>query len=206
MRKKRKALGAKSLDEGYLKDALKYLQIAHENDPLDFDVMLKLGWTYNQLKDDREAIRWFDLAQRSPDPAIASEAAKAYRNLHPRPGAISHHRLGVSHVFNALARFVRLCANQDGVTMAALDRSSICIGAIYRRFDGRGERRESGSSISFGAQRHSGGGRGNVAVARRERLVRSRRDVALFTQRRPTRRARFPIIAAGFRSRKESAA
>ncbi len=78
-----KALGAKSLERGYLKDALKYLQIAHENDPLDFGVMLKLGWTYNQLKDDREAIRWFDLAQRSPDPAIASEAAKAYRNLHP---------------------------------------------------------------------------------------------------------------------------
>ena len=29
---------------GYLKDALKYLTIAHENDPVDFSVMLKLGW------------------------------------------------------------------------------------------------------------------------------------------------------------------
>ena len=28
---------------GYMKDALKYLQIAHESDPVDFDVMLKLG-------------------------------------------------------------------------------------------------------------------------------------------------------------------
>ncbi len=78
-----KALGEKSLDKGYLKDALKYLQIAHENDPLDFEVMLKLGWTYNLLNDDAQAIRWFDLAQRSPDPKTAAEAAKAYRNLQP---------------------------------------------------------------------------------------------------------------------------
>jgi tetratricopeptide (TPR) repeat protein len=78
-----KELGTKSFEKGYLKDALKYLQIAHENDPLDFDVMLKLGWTYNQLKDDREAIRWFDLAKHSPDAKTASAAAKAYDNLHP---------------------------------------------------------------------------------------------------------------------------
>src|SRR5580698_5751598 len=52
-------LGQKSLDKGYLQDALKYFRIAHENDPRDYDVMLKLGWTYNMLKDDREAVRWF---------------------------------------------------------------------------------------------------------------------------------------------------
>jgi hypothetical protein len=78
-----KTLGEKSLEKGYLKDALKYLQIAHENDPLDFEVMLKLGWAYNLLNDDAQAIRWFDLAQRSPDPKTAAEAAKAYRNLKP---------------------------------------------------------------------------------------------------------------------------
>ncbi len=77
-----KALGLKSFDKGYLKDAVKYLQIAHENDPLDFAVMLKLGWTYNLLKDDGAAIQWFALARSSPDPAMASEAATAYRNLH----------------------------------------------------------------------------------------------------------------------------
>ncbi len=43
--------------------------------------MLKLGWTYNLLKDDREAVRWFNLARRSPDPATAAEASRAYRNL-----------------------------------------------------------------------------------------------------------------------------
>jgi Tfp pilus assembly protein PilF len=74
-------LGEKSLEKGYLQDALKYLRIAYENDPNDFRVMLKLGWTYNMLKDDGEAVRWFKLASASPDPAIATEASHAYRNL-----------------------------------------------------------------------------------------------------------------------------
>ncbi len=74
-------LGEKSLEKGFLQDALKYLRIAHENDPEDFRVMLKLGWTYNMLKDDREAVRWFKLASASTDPAIASEASRAARNL-----------------------------------------------------------------------------------------------------------------------------
>jgi Tfp pilus assembly protein PilF len=76
-----KVLGEKSLKKGFLQDALKYLRIAHENDPQDFQVMLKLGWTYNMLKDDREAVRWFKLARDSPDAAIAAEASRAYRNL-----------------------------------------------------------------------------------------------------------------------------
>jgi Tfp pilus assembly protein PilF len=76
-----KKLAERSLDAGYLKDAEKYLRIAHENDPVDFHVMLKLGWTYNLLKDDRQAVDWFSLARRSEDPAIAEEAGKAYRNL-----------------------------------------------------------------------------------------------------------------------------
>jgi tetratricopeptide (TPR) repeat protein len=75
-------LGEKSLEKGYLQDALKYFRIAHENDPEDYRVMLKLGWTYNMLKDDRQAVQWFDLARASPDPAIASEASRAYHNLH----------------------------------------------------------------------------------------------------------------------------
>ncbi len=78
-----KALGEKSFEKGYLNDALKYLRIAHENDPQDYAVMLKLGWTYNMLKDDHEALHWFDLARGSPDPATAEEASKAYRNLAP---------------------------------------------------------------------------------------------------------------------------
>ena len=76
-------LAKKSLEAGYLKDAARYLRVIHENDPLDFDTILNLGWTLNSLKDDTEAIEWFRLAKRSPDPAIASEANKAYTNLEP---------------------------------------------------------------------------------------------------------------------------
>lgn len=76
-------LADKSLEKGYLQDAVKYLQTAHENDPLDFKVMLKLGWAYNLLKEDQEAVRWFNLARRSPDTSTASEASRAYHNLHP---------------------------------------------------------------------------------------------------------------------------
>ncbi len=78
-----KLLAEKSLEKGYLQDALKYLHVAHENDPVDFEVMLKLGWTNNILKDDSEALRWFDLARRSPDEKQAAEASKAYKNLRP---------------------------------------------------------------------------------------------------------------------------
>ena len=78
-----KLLGEQSLDKGFLNDALKYLHAAHENDPMDFEVMLKLGWAYNILKDDREALRWFSLARYSPDAKTAAEASKAYGNLSP---------------------------------------------------------------------------------------------------------------------------
>src|SRR5262249_34589661 len=78
-----KLLADRSLEKSYLSDALMYLHAAHETDPADFNVMLKLGRTYNILRDDREALRWFALARRSPQPEIAREAAKAYRNLAP---------------------------------------------------------------------------------------------------------------------------
>lgn len=84
-----RGLAQKSLDAGYMKDALKYLTIAHESDPLDFEVMLKLGWTYNIMKADGEAVKWFSLARKSPDAAVSSEADRAYHNLAP---ALAHWR------------------------------------------------------------------------------------------------------------------
>ena len=78
-----KDLGVKSLEKGYLKDAVKYLTAAYENDSADFDVMLKLGWANNLLKNDQEAVKWFRRARLSPDPQIAAESSKAYRNLEP---------------------------------------------------------------------------------------------------------------------------
>ena len=77
-----KVMAERSMQAGYTKDALKYLQIAHEADPGDFDVMLKMGWALNILHNDRDAMRWFDLARRGPDPKVAAEGARAYRNLH----------------------------------------------------------------------------------------------------------------------------
>ena len=76
-----KEMAERSIRAGYLKDALKYLQLAHEADPADFNVMLKLGWTYNNLRDDSMAVRWFNVARRSPDPKIAADAARGYANL-----------------------------------------------------------------------------------------------------------------------------
>jgi tetratricopeptide (TPR) repeat protein len=78
-----KLLADRSLEKGYLSDALMYLHAAHETDPGDFNVTLKLGRTYNILRDDHEAVRWFGLARRSPEPDVAREAARAYRNLAP---------------------------------------------------------------------------------------------------------------------------
>ena len=76
-----KALGEKSLALGYLPDAIRYLQQAHEQNPDDAEVMLKLGWAYNQSKDDADAIQWFDRARHSDDAQIAAEATKSWRNL-----------------------------------------------------------------------------------------------------------------------------
>jgi Flp pilus assembly protein TadD len=78
-----KVLAERSYKAGYLRDALKYFTAAHEQDPLDFSVILGLAWTYNLLRQDEQAIRWFELARKSPDPRIAAEAARAYRNLRP---------------------------------------------------------------------------------------------------------------------------
>jgi Tfp pilus assembly protein PilF len=76
-------MATRSFDAGFLQDALRYLNIAHESDPNDYSVILKLGWTLNMLHDDVSAIRWFDLARQSPDPEISSEATRAFENLKP---------------------------------------------------------------------------------------------------------------------------
>jgi Tfp pilus assembly protein PilF len=76
-----KEMAARSIKAGYIQDALKYFLLAHESDPADFDVMLKLGWTYNMLHRDSEAIGWFDQARKSSNPKIAAEAGTAFRNL-----------------------------------------------------------------------------------------------------------------------------
>lgn len=84
-----KEMAERSIKAGYMKDAVKYLIMAHESDPTDFGVMLRLGWAYNIIHQDSDAIQWFALARASADPRIAKEAAAAYRNL--RAGDASFH-------------------------------------------------------------------------------------------------------------------
>jgi len=76
-----KLMAERSIKAGYMRDAIKYLMLAYEADPADASVMLKLGWTYNILHQDDQAVRWFDQARRGSDPQIALEAARAWRNL-----------------------------------------------------------------------------------------------------------------------------
>ncbi len=78
-----RALADRSYRAGYLKDALKYYSSAHERDPLDFGVILQLGWTNNVMGQDGQAQRWFNLARKSPDPAVAKEAREAHESLRP---------------------------------------------------------------------------------------------------------------------------
>jgi tetratricopeptide (TPR) repeat protein len=78
-----KEMGERSYAKGYLKDAARYFEAAHEADPADSSVTLKLGWIYNALHQDETALGWFDQARRSSDPATAAEAGRAYRNLRP---------------------------------------------------------------------------------------------------------------------------
>ena len=76
-----KEMAERSIKAGYMKDAVKYLTMAHDADPSDSSVMLRLGWAYNILHQDSDAIQWFALARASSDPYVAAEASVSYRNL-----------------------------------------------------------------------------------------------------------------------------
>ena len=78
-----RVMAEKSYAAGYMKDALIYLKIAHEIDPEDYAVMLKLGFAENMLHNDASAVVWFGLARNSPDLTIAEQARRAFGNLRP---------------------------------------------------------------------------------------------------------------------------
>lgn len=78
-----RVMAERSYAAGYMRDALKYLTMAHETDPEDYAVMLKLGFTENMLHDDATAIVWFRLARESPDESVAEQARRAVANLEP---------------------------------------------------------------------------------------------------------------------------
>ncbi|MBI3207924.1 MAG: tetratricopeptide repeat protein [Candidatus Solibacter usitatus] len=76
-------MAEKSYAAGYLNDAVRYFQSALEEDPADAASHLKLGYTYNMLRRDDEAIRHFEIARRSSSDEIRRSAAEAYRNVRP---------------------------------------------------------------------------------------------------------------------------
>ncbi len=78
-----KELADRSMEKGYLRDALRYLQQLHEADPTDDPTTLRLAWAHNMVKQDQQAVRYFDIARRSSDARVAAEAEQAYRNLRP---------------------------------------------------------------------------------------------------------------------------
>ncbi len=82
-----KSMGMKSLKLGYIPDAIKYLQRAHEDDPEDAEVVLDLAWAYNAAKRNEEALECFDEARHSDNAGVASEATKAFHNLNGDPVA-----------------------------------------------------------------------------------------------------------------------
>jgi tetratricopeptide (TPR) repeat protein len=76
-------MGERSLAGSYLNDAYRYFREAHDDNPADGEVALKLGITSNLLRRDREALKWFALARRSAEPSIARSAEAAYEALAP---------------------------------------------------------------------------------------------------------------------------
>jgi len=178
-----KGLGEKSLEKGYMSDALRYLHIAHEDNPADYEVMLKLGWAYNNLKDDRTAERWFDQARRSPDSQIATEALHAYRNLRPSVerwrttvwafpmistrwadtfayAQVKTELRGPLH-FYFTARFIGDTANAvhvgGGVAPEYLSEHSVIVGAGVSTptWRGLGSWFEAGEALGYGAKAHN---------------------------------------------------
>ncbi len=99
--------GKKSLKMGYLKDAIKYLRQAHEEDPRNAEVMLQLGWAYNLAKDDGDASHWFDLARHSGRPAGCGAGHSRVSQFGGRRAA-ANDSLGLADVLFTLERSFHL--------------------------------------------------------------------------------------------------
>ncbi len=130
-----RVMGVKSLAMGYYNDAIKYLRQAHEQNPNDAEVMLKLGYAYNMAKNDGEAIPWFDQARHSGDTFVAVEAAKAYHNL--RGDTLPQTTVWLlPYVFIALAGRFHLWSNQADDSSALVRSESdvfvLCVNSLYR--------------------------------------------------------------------------
>ena len=76
-----KVMAERGMKAGYMKDALKYLRVAHEAEPADFSVMLQMGWACNICTTMTKPCGGSTWHGAGSDPKIASEALKAWQDL-----------------------------------------------------------------------------------------------------------------------------
>ena len=76
-----RTMGLKSYALGYSRDAVRYLRQAHEANPSDDEVTLKLAWAYNLVQDDADALPLFDQVRQSDIQEISADATKAFHAL-----------------------------------------------------------------------------------------------------------------------------
>ncbi len=136
-------MGVRSLEKGFMGDALKYLHAANEDDPKDFEVMLKLGWAYNTVKDDRTADTLSSIStRRSAGRRSLREASRASsETLRPAVRTLANNSMGVPHDLDALGRYLRLRSGQSRTPAAPFSGPPVFHHAIYRRHGQRRARR-----------------------------------------------------------------
>ncbi len=79
--RRHRELGYASLAKSYLPAAAAEFEAVHRLEPGDDEAVLQLGYIYNQLKRDDEALRWFRLAAAGSNAAVARKARVAVHNL-----------------------------------------------------------------------------------------------------------------------------
>jgi len=79
--RRHRELGQANLAKSYLPAAAAEFEALHRLDPTDGDAVLQLGYIFNQMKRDDEALRWFRLAGASSNAVISRKAQVAIHNL-----------------------------------------------------------------------------------------------------------------------------
>ena len=79
--RRHRELGYASLAKSYLPAAAAEFEAVHRLEPGDDEAVLQLGYIYNQLKRDAEALRWFRVAGESSNAVVARKARVAIHNL-----------------------------------------------------------------------------------------------------------------------------
>ena len=85
--------------------------------------MLKLGWAYNMLKDDRDSVALVRLGSAQSGPGHRGGGFASLPQSGSVAGASPHHVLGLPDLFLALGAIVRVRASEDRSSTEATCRS-----------------------------------------------------------------------------------